>query len=105
MLYSILKKMEERPGLYGCESVDDILIYLEGYSQALWEFKIVDEEYQFFVENFTNYVKKYHRIKIHHPNWATLIRFYSVNQHESLTNFFRIFNEFIEKKLNKKVEN
>jgi hypothetical protein len=96
MLYNILKKMQERPGLFTCESVDDILIFIEGYSQALWEFNIIDGECKYFAENFTNYVKRFHKMKAHHPNWATIIRFYSATEHESFINFFNLFNKFIE---------
>jgi hypothetical protein len=98
MFFNVLKKMEEAPLLFGCENVENLHIYILGYENALWENKIEDNDFQHFRKNFTDFIKKNYRLKIHHPNWASIIRFYSTTNKESLDNFFILFNKFMDTK-------
>ena len=97
MLFKHLKQMEQRPGMYGCENVDDIFKFTIGYSIALSEHNLehADTDAEKF-SSFTDFVLAYYKLPSSHHNWSGIIKYYSgSSSRESFDNFFKLFNEFI----------
>lgn len=92
MLYKVLEKMRAKPGLFPCESVRDIFIFIQGFHEGLGaNFNSADFE---DFKNFQDFVIKYYGNNATHPNWATLINFYSSSGRDSFDNFFILLDKF-----------
>jgi hypothetical protein len=94
MLYNKFKQMQERPGMFPCQNVMDVLTYVEGYGAALAEHGMTDKDLAHF-GGFTAFVKKLYNDGAGHANWAMILQFHSANQQESLQNFFKAMNQYI----------
>lgn len=82
--------MQERPGLYPCESVNDIFIFVQGYAENATE---NDKDFEDF-KGFQRFVLNKYNNNATHPNWCSLINFYSANQQDSFKNFFELLKEY-----------
>jgi hypothetical protein len=94
MLYNKLKQMQERPGMFNCQSASDILTFVEGYAAAVGEHGLADKDLAHF-DGFTGFVKKQYNDASGHANWAMLLQFHSANNQEAFSNFFKSFNQYI----------
>lgn len=90
MLYQTLEKMKERQGLYPCENVIDIFVFIQGYSENVTE---NDTDFANF-KGFNNFVINYFKNNSTHPNWSSLINFYSSSGKESFDKFFELLEKF-----------
>jgi hypothetical protein len=91
-LYQHFMQMEQRPGLYPCESVEDVFKFVYGYSCAVDE-QNVDDDLRHF-SNFTSFVQEYFYFPSTHGNWATIIKYHTATNQESIQIFFKIFHEY-----------
>lgn len=88
MLYETLDKMQEKQGLYPCENVRDIFVFIQGYAE-----NANDEDFENF-KGFQKFVVEKYNNNATHPNWCSLINFYSSNGKESFQNFFNLLTEY-----------
>ena len=94
MFYDILDQMKQRPGLFPCESIEDIHTFIYGYYIAAMKHKVEDKELKEFNDGFLEFVQSEHQPHISHANWATVIRLHSATSQESFQNFFKLFDKF-----------
>lgn len=59
MLYKHLRQMQERPGIYNCEGVEDISKFIFGYSTAIFDNSISDNDCLHF-EGFQDFVNNHY---------------------------------------------
>lgn len=85
--------MEQRPGMFGIQEVNDILNFICGYQSALMEHNIIDNDELDF-RDFQKYVIEYYRNNASHPNWAMLIAFYVGNKNATITKFFELLTNY-----------
>ncbi len=93
MLYKVLDKMQERPGLYPCENVRDVFTFIQGYAENVSE---NDEDFEDF-KGFQKFVISKYKNNVSHANWCTLIAFYTANGKESFNQFFELLKEYRKK--------
>lgn len=84
--------------MYGCENVEDVYKFIQGYSIALDEHNIenLDSDAKKF-SAFNDFVLAHYNLKSSHHNWSGVIRYNSSVGGESFENFFKLFNEFVQK--------
>jgi hypothetical protein len=85
--YQLLGNIQKRLGLYGIQKVEDIFHYYMGYSFALLDRNISDEDLINFDANFTKFIISDYNAPSH-CNWCTAIRLYSSSDSESVAIFF-----------------
>ncbi len=85
--YKLLENIQKRPGMYGIQKVEDILLFYSGYTISLSNRGIIDEDLEDFCENFTNFVINDYTAPSH-CNFCTAIRLYSTSDNASLELFF-----------------
>jgi hypothetical protein len=85
--YELLSKIQKRPTMYGIQKVEDIFMLYVGYSIALQNKSILDNDLMDFETRFTNFVIKDYNAPSH-CNWCTAIRLYSSSDSESVAIFF-----------------
>jgi hypothetical protein len=93
MLYTKLKQMQEKPGMFPCENAGDILTYIEGYNGALIEHNLKDVDSGHFAK-FNDFVKNHYNIASTHANWAMMITYHSANGQDSYKQFFELLAKF-----------
>lgn len=94
MLYNKLDTMQERPGMFSCETVKDILTFIEGYGSAVHELNLEDKDLEHF-SSFNSFVKnKYSINESSAPNWAKIIDYNTVDTRDSFNVFFELLNEY-----------
>ena len=85
--YGLLNNIQKRPALYGIQKVEDLLIFHFGYSMAMLNRGIIDDEAEDWNNHFTEHIFKGYSAPSH-CNWSTAIRLYSNSDAESVRIFF-----------------
>jgi hypothetical protein len=91
--YELLSKIQKRPTMYGIQKVEDIFMLNMGYSIALQNKSILDNDLMDFETRVTNFVIKDYNAPSH-CNWCTAIRLYSSSDSESVALFFEELAKF-----------
>jgi hypothetical protein len=94
-LFTILKKLQAKPGLYiGHPSVGNLFMFLAGYKAAKLEMgvKPTPEELNFYRE-FQPWLQEKFSISTS-KSWAKIIQFYSKDEQEAFDRFFELLSEF-----------
>lgn len=93
-LYSLLQRIEERPGMYlGRRSIIRLRMLLAGYSLARRELNlpITAQEKEF--DRFQAWIEQRFNISST-QGWDSIILFHSTDEREALERFFRLFEQF-----------
>jgi hypothetical protein len=93
MLYRKLIQIEERPGLFSCETVEALFSFIQGYGYALEAIGHQDPDFIKF-DAFGKFVKRHYKLQGLKANWALVIRVNSASQQEALANFFILLEQF-----------
>jgi hypothetical protein len=87
-LHDVILEVISFPEIYlGKRSVEKLEAFLHGY---LYQNNEVNDS---SLDGFTDFVAQKHRITTDH-NWASIIRFFSVDERDAFDSFIKLYNEF-----------
>jgi len=91
-LCTLLKKIQERPGLYvGETSFDKLIQFIGGYR---WRDFELDPNHKDCLDGFLEFVRRYYNDYNDAINWFDIIAENTKNDEEALYKFFELFDEF-----------
>ncbi len=96
MLKEVFEVMETKRGLFPCQNVEDIALFIEGYSKAIEDYRLTDAALDIFKAGFDDFVIRKFGLESYDTNWVKTIRFYSGASHrESWDIFFKCYADFM----------
>lgn len=89
-IIELITQIKTRPAMYiGRNSISCLKAFIDGWYLRTPE-TVIDST---VMDDFQNWVEKKYNIKTSH-SWCDIILFYSQDENDALSNFFREFDEF-----------
>ncbi|PSB05264.1 hypothetical protein [Merismopedia glauca] len=93
-LYDLLKKIQEKPGLYiGYPSISNLFMFLCGYQYSLQELQLPISEQEQEFQKFQPWLQEKFQVKTS-ASWAKIILLFSTDEDRAFTSFFDLLEEF-----------
>ena len=94
-LHKIISAIEARPGMYlGDCTLTRLMPFLNGYMTGLCEDKIQEKDVLAEYKEFNEWVREKYGVVDSH-GCESIIRYWSGDEQDALSNFFKHWNEFL----------
>jgi len=90
----LIESIRKRPTMFlGRSSIACLRSFIDGWNHRKPE-SVIDGE---IIGEFQEWIEARYNLK-NTQSWDRIILFYSVDEHDALENFFRLFNQFLQQR-------